>query len=133
MKEILKSLNSVAGVKGSMVVTLDGIVIAADFRGSLDEETVAAVSASFLKAAQEHAQKIGFKQFSRLVLEGTHGKVVLVPTGVAFLVVIADMKMNLEASFIEILSAARHVEAHGKALAGAVARKRTLPSVGAGE
>ena len=127
MKEILTSLNSVAGVKGSMVVTPDGMVVASDLRGGLNEETVAAVSSHFLKAVQEHAEVLGIKKFPRVVLEGTHGKIVLMPAGIAFLVVIADMKMNLEASFIEILSAARRVEAQGRSLASAMA-KRSLPS-----
>jgi len=122
MKEILKALNSVAGIKGSMLVTLDGMVVAAELGGGLDEETVAAVSSHFLMAAHEHADAIGLKNFSRLVLEGTHGKIVLVPSGNAFLVVIADMRVDFEATFIEILSAARRMGASQKLPAGPARR-----------
>ena len=130
MKNILKALNSVAGIKGSMVVTLDGIVVAADLGGGLSEEAVAAVSSRFLMAAQEHTQAIGLQSFSRLVLEGTHGKIVLVPSGKAFLVVIADMRMDLEAAFIEILSAARRIDGQLKIPTGAAAGQ-VPPSAGA--
>ena len=122
MKNVLKALNSVAGLKGSMVVTLDGIVVASDLGGGLDEDTVAAVSSRFLMAAHEHAESVGLKGFSRVVLEGTHGKIVLVPAGKGFLVVIADMKMDLDASFLEIISAARRIEGQLKLLTGATPR-----------
>ena len=128
MKETLKEMNSVAGIKGCMVVTLDGMVVAAELGGGLDEETVAAVSSRFLMAAQEHATAIGLKGFSRVVLEGTHGKIVLVPAGKAFLVVIADMKLDLDASFIEILSAARRIETYQK-LPAAPSPRRSPPQV----
>lgn len=111
MKTILNALNSVVGVKGSMVVTPEGIIVASDLRGALDEESVAAVGSRFLRVAQEQAGKVGVKGVSRFVLEGTHGKIVFVPAGKAFLVVIADMNLEIDASFIEILSAARRIEA----------------------
>ncbi len=123
MKEVLRALNTVAGIKGSMVVTLDGIVAAAELGKGLNEETVAAISSRFLMATQEHANTLGLKDFSRLILEGTHGKIVLVPAGKAFLVVIADMRMDMDASFIEIVSAARRIEGFVKIPLGATPRR----------
>jgi predicted regulator of Ras-like GTPase activity (Roadblock/LC7/MglB family) len=128
MKEILRELNSVAGIKGSMIVTRDGMVIASDLRGGLMEETIAAVSSRLLMAAEAHAEKMGLKDFTRLALEGTHGKIVVVRAGNASLVVIADMRMDPDASLIEIMSAARRIEAHGKLSMGGLARGASQPT-----
>lgn len=125
IQQVLTDLNSVAGVKGCMVVTQDGMVVASDLRG-LPEETVAAVSSRFLKAAREQGSALGLTKFTRLVLEGTHGKIVLVPTGHAFLVVVADMRMDMDASFIEIASAARRIEAYEKLHVGPYRRRAHL-------
>ena len=55
MIEILNDLNKVAGVKGCMVVTQDGIVVNAALGSDLDQEAVAAVSSALIKSARERA------------------------------------------------------------------------------
>ncbi|MHC5078874.1 MAG: roadblock/LC7 domain-containing protein, partial [Planctomycetota bacterium] len=46
MLEILRRLNTGVGVRGSMIVTSEGIVVAADLGGELEEERVAAMASS---------------------------------------------------------------------------------------
>ena len=48
MKDLLSDLNQVPCVQGSMVITDDGIMVAAALSQGLDEDTVAALSSSLV-------------------------------------------------------------------------------------
>lgn len=113
MKAILQELNSMVGIKGSMVVALDGMVIASELKG-IEEETAAAMASRMILTTKRGLDKLSFGDISQLVLTSTHGKIVLVNAGNAFLMVLADMNISLEHTLIEILSAARKIRNLGK-------------------
>ena len=50
MRRILKHLNEAVGVKGSLVLTKDGMVIASHLSGQLEEDVVAAMAANVILA-----------------------------------------------------------------------------------
>ncbi|MEW6356697.1 MAG: roadblock/LC7 domain-containing protein [Planctomycetota bacterium] len=113
MKTILEELNSVVGIKGSMVIAPDGMLIASLFSG-IDDETAAALASRIILSTRQSLDKLGFGDISQLVLTSTHGKIVLVSAGNAFLMVMADMNTSLEHTLIEILSAARKIRNMGR-------------------
>ncbi len=114
MKDVLKRLNSEVGVKGSMILTQDGIVIASDLGTGLQEERLAAISSSAIKginAAIEPVEREGFHRFSFI---SAHGKMVILRTGDAYLVVVLEPSIKLDVTLIAIVSAARKVSNLGQ-------------------
>jgi predicted regulator of Ras-like GTPase activity (Roadblock/LC7/MglB family) len=110
MIELLKDLNQVAGVKGSMVVTQDGIVVNAALGRDLEEETVAAVSSTMIKSSRRALEQLGQERFARFVLTSSWGRMVFVDIDIAYLVVITSPGIKLDVILIEIDSAAYRIK-----------------------
>ena len=68
MQEILEQLNQVAGVKGSMVVTKDGVVVSEALGPDLDTNTVAAVSSHMIQVASRSLGALDRGMFERFTL-----------------------------------------------------------------
>ncbi len=109
MIEILNDLNKVAGVKGCMVVTQDGIVVHAALGNDLDQEAVAAVSSSLIMSARRAMDKLGHKHFKRFVQVSSWGRMVFVDLEIAYLVVITTQNIKLDVIVMEIDSTARRI------------------------
>ena len=112
MRSVLRALADVPGIRGSMVVTQDGIVVDSLLSRSLREEVVGAMAASLIlgtRRAVEAAQR-SFESFS---LVSTHGKMIVADTGSAFLIVVLDRNIDLGHAELEIRSAVRKVKSLG--------------------
>lgn len=109
MIEILQDLNQVAGVKGSMVVTQDGIVVSSALGQDLDQETVAAVSSALIQTARNSLEAIGHKMFKRFIQVCSWGRMVFVDLEIAYLVVITSQSVKLDVIVLEIDSTARRI------------------------
>ncbi|MGE0707098.1 MAG: roadblock/LC7 domain-containing protein [Planctomycetota bacterium] len=114
MEDILVSLNQVAGVKGSMVVTKEGVVVAEALGPDLEKESVAAVSSHVIQVAERGLEALGRKPFEQYTMTSAHGRMVFVNLDVGYLVVITKMEMSLEQVLIEVESAARKIRGMGK-------------------
>ena len=110
MIEILRDLNQVAGVKGCMVVTQDGIVVHAALGSDLDQDTVAAVSSALIQSARRSLEKLGHKTFKRFVQVSSWGRMVFVDLEIAYLVVITSQNIKLDVIIVEIDSTARRIK-----------------------
>lgn len=110
MIRLLRDLNEVAGVKGSMVVAQDGIVIASALGHDLEEETVAAVSSAMIKSSRQALRSIGHDGFERFILTSSWGRMVYVDLEMAYLVVITSPNIKLGAIMIEIRSTAYRIK-----------------------
>ncbi len=113
MRSILKRLNDVVGVKGSLVVTRDGMVIASHMSKALEQDLVAAMAANVIQRTRQNLEKHGMRHFARITLVASHGKMVFADTGPAFLVVVMDRNVELGPVGIEIESAAMRIRNHG--------------------
>ena len=109
MLEILNDLNEVAGVKGSMVVTQDGIVVHSALGNDLEQETVAAVSSAMIQSARRAMDRLGQKTFTRFILTSSWGRMVFVDLEIAYLVVITSQNIKLDVILIEIDSTAYRI------------------------
>ena len=109
MLEVLSSLNEVVGVRGSMIVTHDGMVVAAELTGSLEEETVAAIATMVIKKTLRALATASFAGFTRYDLQASHGRMTFVDTGIAYLVVVTERNIDIGPAEIEIRSAARRI------------------------
>ena len=110
MEAILKELNRVAGVKGSMVVTKDGVVVAESLGPDLRKEVVAAVSSHMMQVSGRSLEDLGRGTLDRVALTSAHGRMVFVNLDVGYLVVITKMEMKLGQVLIEVESAARKIK-----------------------
>ncbi|MEN8148782.1 MAG: roadblock/LC7 domain-containing protein [Planctomycetota bacterium] len=114
MREILEGLNESVGIRGSMVVSDDGMVIASSLGRQLDEEKVAAMASNAVMSIRRALAKQELPNFSRFTLTASHGKLVFTDTGIAYLVVVMDRNIDLGPTDIEIESAAMRIRSLGE-------------------
>ncbi len=114
MRRILKQLSDVPGVKGSVVVMRDGIIVAAHLSKSLQQDKVAAVASSVLQSARRGLAANHLADFSRFTLVASQGKMVFADTGRSFLVVVVDRTAELGPVDLEIESAAMRIGKQGE-------------------
>lgn len=110
MRSVLTSLADVPGVRGSLVVTQDGMVVDSLIGKSLREEVVGAMAASLILGTRRSLEMAGRPAFESLTVVSSHGKLVVADTGTAFLVVILDRSIDLGHAELEIRSAVRKVK-----------------------
>ncbi|MHC4600213.1 MAG: roadblock/LC7 domain-containing protein [Planctomycetota bacterium] len=114
MIEILTRLNHGVGVRGSMIVTQEGITVAAALGGELEEDRVAAMASSVIQETQRCFGKLELGTFNEFILTAAHGKMVFHDIGAAFLVVLTDKAINLDHTLIEIRGAAFKIKSRAK-------------------
>jgi predicted regulator of Ras-like GTPase activity (Roadblock/LC7/MglB family) len=101
MKQMLQRLEGCPGVKGSVVMTLDGVVVAASPEAE-DFERVAAFVSTVLLSIERDAENLGFSSLKRLTLWAGRGRVIVVPMVNMVLVVVADRSTDLSYALMEV-------------------------------
>jgi predicted regulator of Ras-like GTPase activity (Roadblock/LC7/MglB family) len=114
MNEILSELNCEVGVKGSMVVTQDGIVVSSELGPGLSADVVAAVASGAIQTINQNLNKLGQPNLSKFVLEAGFGKIVFIDIGIAYLVVLLDQRINMDVTLIAISAAAYRIRQMGQ-------------------
>ncbi len=114
MKDILRQLNQEVGVKGSVVVTQDGMVVASVLGVGLHEDAVAAIASQTILNIRSAIAQVGAMAFQRMVLVSTYGKMIFVDAGIAYLVVVCDKKINLDLTVVAVMGAAYRIRNLGQ-------------------
>ena len=114
MRQILAKLNKTAGIRGSMVVNRDGIVAASDLAMEADETGIGAVTSSILSALEGALKRIKMGEFSQFTITGSEGKVAVVDTGQAILLVLLNRDVNMGMVNVDIKEAAIAVAAKSR-------------------
>ncbi|HYG73767.1 MAG TPA: roadblock/LC7 domain-containing protein [Planctomycetota bacterium] len=114
MREILGKLNKVNGIRGSMVVNRDGIVVASDFSVDADEAGMGAVTSSILAALDGALKRINMGKFTRFIITGSENKIAVISAGQAVLLVLLQTDVNMGLVNVEIKEAAEAVRANSK-------------------
>jgi uncharacterized protein len=114
MHEVLDELNSRPGIRGALVATPDGMVVASRLNGAFDPETAAALTSTLVAGAHEVGHQCGDQAMSRFILVSTRGKVIMVDLGNAYLVVVTERHIDLNQGLIEIESAAQTLRRMGR-------------------
>jgi hypothetical protein len=109
MREILQRLNKTPGLRGSMVINRDGIVVASDFSVELDETTLGALSSSVLAAIETAVSRLKLGKLARFVVKGNEGQVAIVDAGGALLVVLFQRNVNFGLVNVEIQTAVKEI------------------------
>jgi predicted regulator of Ras-like GTPase activity (Roadblock/LC7/MglB family) len=114
VRTILSKLNKTSGVRGSMIVNRDGIVVASDFSVELQEGSLGAVSSSILSALEGALKRIDMGRFSRFVITGSENKVAMVDAGQAILLVLLNRDLNMGMVNVDIKEAASAIKEKSK-------------------
>ena len=114
MRSVLKRLNENVGIRGSMIVTHDGMVVASCLDRRLNEDKVAAMASAVISSTSRALRDHSMSQFQRLTLTASYGKMVFRDTGIAYLVVVMDRKFEPGPTEIEVESALRRIKALGE-------------------
>ncbi|AEF96538.1 roadblock/LC7 domain-containing protein [Methanotorris igneus] len=107
---ILADLNRTEGIKGSMVVGKDGLVIAAQLPSNIDSELVGAMASAAFGAAERTAAEIGQGKLEQAMIESEFGKTLMTDAGEGILVVLTDAKVNLGLIRISMKRAAEKIK-----------------------
>ena len=110
MGDILDRLNRIAGVKGSMVVARDGIVVASDFADEINEDAVAAVSSSVLSSLDGALKRMEMGAFKRFVITGSDAKIVLMRGRNTLVLVLLKKDINMGLIGVEIREAVAEID-----------------------
>ena len=110
MKDVLLNLNKEVGVKGSLVVTRDGVVVAAEILPPLVGDTVAAIASNSIQRVNSSLRELGANNFARYLFNSTYGKMIFTESGDAYLVVVLDKHINIDFTMMAVASAARKIK-----------------------
>ena len=103
MREILKKLNQEADVLGSMVITPDGIMVAAALSPELEEDAVAAFASSLLVTLKRSIGQLNPNStFSFCSLNATDGKLVFFDMQNSYLVVVTHPNTQIGSRIVAI-------------------------------
>jgi len=111
MKEILERLNQEVGIIGSMVITPDGIMVAAALGPTLEEDRVAAIVSSLLVSVRRCLADLHTPRgLVSCVLNAHRGKILFFDMENSFLVVVAEADIKLDQTVVPIRSAIHRIK-----------------------
>jgi uncharacterized protein len=110
MYDVLGDLNKTSGVKGSMLVGNDGIIIAADLDAKLEDETVGAMAASIMTNIGKALGRLKQHNLERVTIEADAGKIFLCEAGVGILAVVTEPQVNVGLVRLEIKNAVSQIK-----------------------
>lgn len=109
MREVIRELKERLGVRGALVMTPDGVVVAADLCDGLDPESVAALASSCVAQAVHTAAGVGIGRTRRITLTAGFGRLVFVPSERLVLAVVTEPNLDLDLTLLEIAGPARRI------------------------
>lgn len=109
MKEALEQLAKEIGVKGSLILTKDGMVVASSLQKHLDENVISAIASTAIRAINDSLGKLQNGPFQFLVVNAEFGKLSLIECGDVYLVVVLEKQIQSDLAMLSIQSAARRI------------------------
>ncbi len=76
MEKILNYINKIGGVEASAIASRDGLLICSTLRDQHHAETLVAMSATMIGAAETAANELGKGLPDRIIVESRHGKLI---------------------------------------------------------
>jgi predicted regulator of Ras-like GTPase activity (Roadblock/LC7/MglB family) len=110
VKSILEQLNRSVGINGSAVITRDGIPVISVIPGQTDEDKMAAIGASLIRAVVRGLGQLAGQDVQSVWVEASRGRLLLVNVESVFLVVVVDPNINLDSTMLDIKSAASRLQ-----------------------
>ncbi len=110
VQEVLSALNRVSGVRGSMFVTRDGMVVVSDVDANIDSDRIAAMAATLAARTNDCLQRTDRGSLVQAMLDATAGKVFMSEAEKGILVLIADSDVNVGLVRLEMRSAVERLK-----------------------
>ncbi len=108
MKEILSRLCRIPGVTGVLMVSPDGLLVAAEtsMAGRAAEEAASAVVGNLGKAVTSTLERLGRGKIKNLTISGAGGRAAIARAGESFVVALLESESNLGLIQLELGAAA---------------------------
>ncbi|MEW6685105.1 MAG: roadblock/LC7 domain-containing protein [Candidatus Edwardsbacteria bacterium] len=95
MHEILNEINATAGVRGSMIVDKDGLVIISNLMLGLEERAISAMVASIYRDVELALGNLGQEKVAAVSLYASAGNIIFLCAPNCILTVITEKEVNL--------------------------------------
>jgi len=89
-RHVLGELSRLAGVRGGLIVSPDGLVVTADLPPRIPAEALAALAATLGRELEVGAQQLGREAFNTAFFSADDGAVFVGGSPIGFLVLVAD-------------------------------------------
>ena len=109
MQTILKRINRIPGVYGTVIIGEDGLVMASDIAGNDDPQALGAVASGIASTLTAALRRMGHGSVSRFVINGDKGCVVLLSAGEAIILTLVKKEANMGMVLVELKESAREV------------------------
>ena len=106
MNNILKSINKIPGVQGTLIINAEGLLVAADIAAGGDANALAAVVSRIINALASALDRLQVGALERFVVNGEHGSMVLQTVGQTILLTLVDRDANMGMVLVELRNAA---------------------------
>ena len=110
MHEVLQRLNRIEGIKGSLVVTPDGLPIAVDLPADYDPETAAGLGAAMGKMVTDWAGSAGAGKISVGMIEAKFARLFVSAITWGFVIAVAEKQCALGEARLEMRAAASKLD-----------------------
>jgi predicted regulator of Ras-like GTPase activity (Roadblock/LC7/MglB family) len=99
---LLERINQIKGVKGSSIVSHDGLEIVSHFRTQVPSDFISALIVSIQQVADRIVDKLEAGPLVQTMIEATEGKFFVQAVELGYLVVLADSQANTGLIRVEI-------------------------------
>lgn len=112
IRTTLSDLNATStDIEASALVSMDGLMMAAELPGTQDEDHVAAMSAAILSIGERTAVELSRGELEQILIKGKKGYVLVTHTGPdAVITVVAKSTARLGMIFLDVKRAAAIME-----------------------
>lgn len=112
LEKVLKDMENVGDIEASVVVSRDGLLMAADIPTEVNAETFAAMTATMLGAAETAVSELGKQLPDRVIAESDEAKIIVCGAGPKSLfVVMTGPETGLGLILVEMDGAAEKIKA----------------------
>ena len=110
LKNTLEILNNIGEVRGSSVISTDGLCIESAMGEDNDVETIAAMTAAMQGAAETAVFELKQGNLKQIIVGADKGKIIAISAGDgAILVILTTPKINLGLALFELRKASRKI------------------------
>jgi predicted regulator of Ras-like GTPase activity (Roadblock/LC7/MglB family) len=96
VRDIVQQFAKLRGVRGAVLVSPDGFVIAAEVPPAIAVEPLAAMAATLGRELDASAHRMGHSSFSTAMFSADDGRMLLAAVGIGYVVVLAESHANVE-------------------------------------
>lgn len=111
---ILKRLNATEGIKGSLLMTPDGMPVTSLLGDGQDGETLSAVASGIFLSIHKSMGKLDLGEVTRYVLCTEFGRVFIISLGKMLLLVLAAPNIKIAQVNVAIFQAANSIKKSGR-------------------